>query len=107
MSKNKTEDMKEYNKKYYEKNKDKLHEKIMCECGEEYSKYKKSTHKKTQKHRNKMMEIEIKKLKTSDNTEVSKEKKNMIESIEKKASEILKSLESLEKIKKKLECCSK
>jgi hypothetical protein len=45
---------KEYQKVYYEKNKDnikgKMKEKILCECGGEYTKYNKNNHDKTKKH---------------------------------------------------------
>jgi hypothetical protein len=40
-----------YNKNFYEKHKDKIHEKLTCECcGGSYSYYNKSKHVKSKKH---------------------------------------------------------
>ena len=41
---------KKYNDTFREKHKDKLKEKINCECGNHYSYYTKSKHLKTKKH---------------------------------------------------------
>ena len=42
---------KEYKRKYYEKNKEKLIEKVKCElCGGEYQKSSKSKHENTRRH---------------------------------------------------------
>lgn len=46
---------KEYYKEYYEANKDKLNEKITCECGCVITKQHLSAHKKSQKHINLMI----------------------------------------------------
>jgi len=43
---------KESNKEYYEKNKEKLNEKIDCECGGKYIHQHKSRHMKSKKHIN-------------------------------------------------------
>lgn len=43
---------KEYNKAYYEKNKEKLREKVMCNaCNKEIAKWNLASHQKTKKHR--------------------------------------------------------
>lgn len=47
-------------KKYYEKNKDKLLEKIECECGGTYSIISKTTHFRTNKHKNAIPKKQIK-----------------------------------------------
>ena len=39
-----------YNKQYFDKNKDRLKQKVLCQCGSYYSYYKKSYHIKTKKH---------------------------------------------------------
>jgi hypothetical protein len=45
----------DYGKKYYDLHKDeikeKMKEKVKCECGYEYTRYNKRNHEKTQKHR--------------------------------------------------------
>jgi hypothetical protein len=41
-----------YKKKWYKKNKEKINEKIVCECGGNYTYVSKSKHFKTQKHQN-------------------------------------------------------
>ena len=41
----------EWNKKYYEKNKERLTNKIVCECGGKYSTINKSSHMKTKRHK--------------------------------------------------------
>ena len=41
---------KQYNEKYYENNKDKLNEKMDCDCGGKYTKQHKKRHLKSQKH---------------------------------------------------------
>ncbi len=69
---------KEYLKEYYWKNKDtikeKMKEKIKCECGGEYTKYNKGNHEKTQRH------IDgVKKIKSED--EIKKEKDMIDEKI--------------------------
>jgi hypothetical protein len=44
----------------YEKNKDKINEKITCECGSSYTRQNKSQHLKSNKHKNFMEELERK-----------------------------------------------
>lgn len=41
---------KEYHQEYYQENKDKLSEKVNCECGGHYSRYNKSHHLNSKKH---------------------------------------------------------
>ncbi len=43
---------KEYNKVYYEKNKDRIKEKFNCECGGKYTNKRKKAHFRTKKHQN-------------------------------------------------------
>ena len=43
-------DQKEYNDKYYKANREKLLEKVKCECGREYTKALKSRHVKSKEH---------------------------------------------------------
>jgi hypothetical protein len=49
---NKAELKRQYYLEYFEKNKDKLKEKIKCDvCGHEYMKYNKTSHLRTRKHK--------------------------------------------------------
>lgn len=49
--KNKTADIAEYNKKYYQKNKEKLQEKVVCQiCGKTYAKWNTTHHFKSKQH---------------------------------------------------------
>ena len=43
---------KEYNKEWYQNNKEKLQQKFNCECGGKYTKEHKTSHFKTNKHKN-------------------------------------------------------
>lgn len=77
--------MSEKNKIYYENNKHKYCETVICEgCGVEYRKYTKGAHEKTKKHTTKALEKELEKLKTVNNME----KKDVLEQMEKKKKEI-------------------
>lgn len=68
-----------YMKEYYEKNKEKLEEEIICnECGHKYKKCKKSAHIKTKKHMLKILEKENKDLKEEGKEEYLNEKKKEI-----------------------------
>ena len=51
---NNKENYKEYGKAYYQNNKEKMKEKITCECGSIIRKSNLSPHKKTKKHFNLM-----------------------------------------------------
>ena len=68
---------KQYYKDYFEKNKDKLREKFICdECGGKYTLANKTSHYKTKNHQNFLL---IKKLQNDNNT-----MKNIISDIGKK-----------------------
>ena len=59
-----------YMKEYYEKNKNKLEEEIICEeCGHKYKRCKKSAHIKTRKHLLKILENENKNIKNETKEE--------------------------------------
>lgn len=45
-----TEKRRAYNQRFYEKNAEKIHSKITCECGHTYTYYNKSRHMKGNKH---------------------------------------------------------
>lgn len=54
-------DRKEENRKYYERHKEKLREKVLCvECGLEYQRSSRTLHERSKKHR---MIVEMNKLK--------------------------------------------
>ena len=89
-------DMKNYNKEYYEKNKEKYQEKVICECGEKYTKYRKSLHEKSQKHKNKLIEKENLRLKNIENID----KIEILKIIEKQQEDIVKKLNILKKMEK-------
>ena len=40
----------EYNKKYYQRNKEYFYELLKCDCGKQIPRYNMSKHKKTKKH---------------------------------------------------------
>ena len=84
--------MPDKNKSYYENNKHKYSETVICEgCGEEYRRYTKGAHEKTKKHKTKVLEKELEKMKNFDNTE----KKDVVEQIEKNMKNAIKVLDEL------------
>jgi hypothetical protein len=57
-------------KDYYEANKEKFQEKIVCsDCGSEYKKYNKSSHEKTNKHQKALLINKLNGLETTNNKE--------------------------------------
>jgi hypothetical protein len=100
--KTRKDDIKGYNKEYYDNNKDKYKEKTICDCGEEYKKYAKSAHEKTLKHKNKMMEKEILRLKKIENTDNSE----MIKTLDKQQKDIAKKLNLLKNLEKMKDFCN-
>jgi hypothetical protein len=77
--------MSDKNKLYYENNKDKYCETVICEgCGAEYRRYAKTAHEKTKKHTTKIMQNELDKMKTLDNMD----KKDVIEQMKNKEKEL-------------------
>jgi hypothetical protein len=80
MSENK-KDRKQYFKDYFDKNKDELSEKFICDiCGGKYMKMSKANHIKTKKHQNQLL---INKLKNDNDT-----MKNIIYDVNKKFEKI-------------------
>lgn len=78
-SNNNSKDKKQYSLEYYERNKDsikeKMKEKIKCECGGEYTKYNKNNHEKTQKH---VLTMKIKNLENINTDDLAKNVKERI-----------------------------
>lgn len=78
---NNKNDRKEYFKKYFDENKEKLNQDFICEiCGGKYKYISKTTHEKTKKHKNCLL---INKL-TKDNETM----KNLVSEINKKIENI-------------------
>lgn len=66
-------------KDYYEANKEKFQEKIVCsDCGSEYTKYNKTKHDKTNKHQKSLL---INKLNKLNNLEMAINKEKVLESL--------------------------
>jgi hypothetical protein len=66
-------------KDYYEENKEKFQEKIICpDCGSEYKKYNKSHHDKTNKHQKALL---VNKLNKLNNLEMAINKEKVLESL--------------------------
>ena len=84
--------MSDKNKLYYENNKHKYSETVICEgCGVEYRRYTKGAHEKTKKHITRVTELELAKLKSIDNME----KKEVFEQMEKKEKNIMEVLDKI------------
>jgi hypothetical protein len=97
----------EYNKRYIEKNKEKLESKIKCECGVEYMLRGKSQHNKSQKH--KMYVLNKKSEEINKNFEIKEEERvEIINDIKKEitakiSNDIKKQIEKdIDKVKKNI-----
>lgn len=54
----------EWNKRYYDRHKEEIAEKVLCEvCGSEYQKYTRKVHERSKKHRMVLMEMKLNELK--------------------------------------------